>query len=321
MKALQLPLILLIITVFASCQKNLQGDITTATENYLSPEDFLKKNEAPLQTYHVNGAAGGSFTSPQGTKVTIPAAAFVTLADGTPVINSISIQFRDIYKKSDMLLSRMPTTTAFGQLLKSGGEFYINATANDVPLQIAPGKIILVEQPTELTGGVDEQQAFAIPDSVRIDSVVVINNNGGWAPTNWGNVSISPVEYIFSLYQFNAAADSGTWCNSDNPYYFNAYPQTTLTFNPKDDINQYRTEVFLLFKNIASMVHVYADGTTYPYYYAPTGLQCTLVAIGVKDGTLYSSFIPITITQNGSVDFTLSATNEDDFIAQLKSLD
>jgi hypothetical protein len=320
MKALQLPLILLGITLFVSCQKSLQGDINLSTENYLSPEDFFTKNEAALQTYTVNGAAGGSFTSPQGTKVTIPGATFVTLTDGTPVINNVSIQFRDIYKKSDMLLSRMPTTTAFNQLLQSGGEFYIKATANDTPLQIAPGKIILVEQPIELTGQVAEQQAFAIPDSVKIDSVVVVNN-GGWVPTNWGSVSISPVNYIFSLYQFNAAADSGTWCNSDNPSYFNAYPQTTLTLNPKDDITQYHTEVFLLFKNIASMVHVYIDGPAFPYYYAPSGLQCTLVAVGVKDGQLYSSFVPITITANITVNFTLSLTNADDFKAQLRALD
>ena len=46
------------------------------------------------------------------------------------------------------------------------------------------------------------------------------------------------------------------------------------------------------------MVHVYSNGSNFPYAFAPIGLQCTLVAIGEKDGSLYSCFKPITITNN-----------------------
>jgi hypothetical protein len=70
------------------------------------------------------------------------------------------------------------------------------------------------------------------------------------------------------------------------------------------------------------MVHVYYDSYSgFPYNYAPQGLPCTLVALGVKNGTLYSSFVPITITANETVSFTLSKTNTNEFKNQLKALD
>lgn len=319
MKIVQPLIILTGIILFVSCQKSLQGDLNSAT--YLSPEDFYKKHEAPVQSYIINGATGGTFTTAQGTKVTIPAAAFVTLANGTPVTDDIKIMFRDIYKKSDMLFSRMPTVTTFGKLLKSGGEFFINVNSNGVPLQIANGKKIEVAMPVANTGELDDGQfAFMIPDSVRVDSAQM-PNNGGWMPTERGFVSSNSINYIFSLYTFSGTSDSGTWCNSDNAYFFNTSPLTKLTLNPKDDPVQYKTDVFLLFKNVAAMVHVYQSLGKYPYDYAPVGFECTMVAVGVKDGKLYSSFVPITITENQSVDFTLSETTEDDLLTQLKALD
>ncbi len=311
---------LLCIIVFASCQKSLTVDITAGTK-LSSTEAFLKKYEAPLQTYSINSATGGSFTTAQGTKVIVPSNAFVKLADNSPVSGNITIKFRDIYKKSDMLLSRMPTTTADRQLLKSGGEFFIKASLNDVPLQLAPGKIIDVEQPVELTGELDDgQMAFAIADTVSLDSAIV-PNNAGWVQTNWGSVGSSSLNYIYSLYQFSSSPDSGTWCNSDNPYYFGNISQTRLTLKPTVDASQYYMDVFLLLKNVAAMVHVYWDGNAYQYDYAPAGFDCTMVAIAVKDGKLYSSFKPITITQNLTVDFTIEETTENELLTQIKALD
>jgi hypothetical protein len=68
------------------------------------------------------------------------------------------------------------------------------------------------------------------------------------------------------------------------------------------------------------MVHVYKEGTAFKYNYAPQGSQCTMVAVGVKDGKLYSSFRPVSITGNLTMDFALSETTIDDFKTQLNAL-
>jgi hypothetical protein len=264
-----------------------------------------------MQTYTVDGSTGGSFISPQGTTVTIPANAFLTQAS-VPVTGNITIQFKDIYTKSDMLLSDKATMTTAGNPLKSGGEFFIKAIANNSALKLASGKKITVNQPASLTGGLDtinKQLPFIGKDTATT----------GWITAAQDSVNHLAGGYIFSLYNFNTPVDSGSWCNSDNASYFSTYTQTTLTLIPNNYVG---IQVFLIFKNISSMVHVYYDPISFnfPYNYAPLGLQCTLVAVGVKNGALYSSFVPITIGSNQSVNFSLSQTTTTSFINQLKAL-
>ena len=124
------------------------------------------------------------------------------------------------------------------------------------------------------------------------------------------------------MYSFSSSNISGTWCNSDNSDYFSNYSQTNLTLHANDNPSDFNTDIFLVFKNVNSMVHVYKTTTTdFIYNFAPKGLECTMVAVGVKNNKLYSSFIPITIGSNQTVNFSLSVTTTDDFKKALKALD
>ena len=292
----------------------------TVTDTYSSVNAFFAENGVAMQTYTINGNTGGSFTSPQGTIVNIPPNAFVTQL-AAPITGNITLQFKDIYKKSDMLLSNMPTTTYYGTPLKSGGEFFIKALSGGVTATLATGKKITVTQPAALTGGIDLTNKL-IP-FIRVADTV---GHSSWGSDIVDSVLYTTSDYVFSLYKFNSPVDSGSWCNSDNSSYFAAYPQTTLTMVPTtSSLNSLNMSVFLVFKNIASMVHVYYNsGTTnFPYAYAPQGLACTVVAIGVDSkGALYSSFVPVSsIGANQTVNFSLTATSTGTFISQLKALD
>ncbi|HEX7412679.1 MAG TPA: hypothetical protein VF411_01445 [Bacteroidia bacterium] len=325
MKTSKSLILLIAIVAVVSCKKDTKSSTTTTppptpTDNYSSVNAFFSKNGVAMQSYTINGTTGGSFTSPQGTTVTIPANAFLTQAS-VPVTGNVIIQFKDIYKKSDMLLSNMPTMTYYGNPLKSGGEFFIKAIQNNAALILASGKKITVSQPISLTGGVRDtlQKAFIGKDTTGNCSTGC--TVFAWVPSTAADSVQAFQNYIFSLYQMNSPADSGSWCNSDNSSYFAAYPQTTLTLLAKDSVSTYGTYVFLLFKNLASMVHVYNYMyEDFPYYYAPQGLQCTMVAVGVKSGTLYSSFVPITIGANQTYTFSLSATTTSTFTTQLQTL-
>ncbi len=213
-----------------------------------------------------------------------------------------------------MILANMPTQTFYEYTLKSGGEFFIKAMSGNIPVDLAQGKKVSVAQPANLTGGLDTANAqkpfILLQDSTR-----------GWAETPPDTIIYAAQDYVFSLYQFSSPVDSGTWCNSDNPTYFSNYTMTSLTLHPTDNVNVFGTQLFLLFSNLSSMVHVYDDyNSGFLYNYAPEGLRCTLVALGVKDGTLYSSFIPITITANEALNFSLSKTNTDEFKKKLNAL-
>src|SRR5262249_27657400 len=145
-------------------------------------------------------------------------------------------------------------------------------------------------------------------------------NFNGWVPTP-DTLLWSSTDYIFSLYRFSSPEDSGTWCNSDNPTYFSTYPNSVLTVHNTDaDID---VDVFLIFTGVNSMVHVYKDylnPQNFPYDYAPVGLPCTVVCVGVRNNKLYSSFTPITTSANQTVNFTMTEMTDDEFKTHLNSL-
>lgn len=337
MKTAQTLCFMIALATFASCKKeNANNEATTSTssstsststtsantDHYVSIADFFSQNGAQMQTYTINGTNGGSFTSPQGTIVTVPANAFQTQA-GAAVAGTVTVEFKDLFKKSDMLLSDKSTNTLSGAPLKSGGEFFIRAMAGGEALVLAPNKKIEVTLQASLTGSIDNvnaQSPWVLEEAV--DSVPDSNfvMGAGWVETTENKVITQGLSYIYDIYRFSTPAESGSWCNSDNSTFFAGYPLTRLTLIPTDNISAYQTQVFLAFKTVNSMVHVYNNGVSFSYDYAPLGLECTAVALGVKDGKAYSAFVPITISANQIVNFTLSETTTDAFINKLKTL-
>ena len=317
MKA-SLFLLIAVTSIFlASCTKDYHdttsqvppgGTIPPAEHKYTSMNDFFSKNQIPSQAFTVDAATGGTITAAQGSVIYIPSNAFVT-QQGNAVTGNVSIEFKEVYKKSDMLLGDKPTILDNGLPLKSGGEFFIRATSNGTAVQLAPGYSISVQQP--LNG---------FPLDMNMTAFTALTDTFRWLPAQNAAMSDSG-GYIFSLFTFGAPVDSGSWCNSDNSTFFAAYPQTVLTLHENDDPTAYGTQVFLLFTDLNSMVHVYADSAfNFPYYYAPQGLNCTMVAVGVKDSVLYSSFVPVTIGTNQTVNFSLSQTSDGQFKAAVDLL-
>ncbi|MEO5572558.1 MAG: hypothetical protein ABIT08_06680 [Bacteroidia bacterium] len=319
MKTTRLILFVCIISCI-SCSKDKTYNAGNGTgDHYVSLLDFYDYNGVKSRFFTINASSGGNFTTQQGTVVTIPAYAFINNT-GDSVYGNVTIEFKDIYKKSDMLLSDKNTAQyGYGSPIKSAGEFYIRASVNNQPvlMNYFGSKVIRVTQPALLAEMDPAMEAF-------------IGVQGVDDPLLWRNDSVpgsvTPDStlpgYIFTLYQFSPIqSDSGTWCNSDNQIYFAAYPQVILTMH-QTNVEDYNTDVFLVFKTVKSIVHVYKDNASgnYPYNYAPDGLECTVVAIGEKDGKIYSSFTPITIINNLTVNFTMASTTTPDFKAALEAL-
>jgi hypothetical protein len=265
--------------------------------------------------------AGGNFITAKGTSVTIPANAF-----GINLSGSVTVEFKEIYKKSEMLLSNMHTQLKSGGALQSAGEFYIKAKdAGGTALQLAQGKAITVKQPKIAVLQGDQVPGFAVspftavPDSLPNDSSGVPGNL--WVSNPNTALLTGATNYVFSLYQFGQPLDSGTWCNSDNATYFSGFQQTTLTLHPTFDVNSYSPDMFLVFKTVNCMIHVYRSGSGFPYNYAPAGLQCTAVVIGVNHGKLYAGFTPVTIGINQTIVVSIEETTFDDFKSKLQALD
>ena len=302
----------------SSCTKDDDNKNNPATtDNYASVSNFIAANSSPMQTCTLDCSVGGTFTTPNGTIVSIPASAFIT-QNGSLATGTVTIKFKDVYRKSDMLFNGVSTNLYGGGPMKSAGMFYIKAMQGTQALNLRWGNKITIKQPFNGLAMDNQMKPFILQ---KVDSL------NGWVapqPDSIGYPSDSlywnASSYIFSLYQFNSPIDSGTWSNSDNPSFFSAYSQTILALHPNFSCSDYSPELFLLFSGVNSMVHVYWDGINFSYNFAPLGLKCTAVAIGTKGGKLYSSFTPITISNNMTVNFTLTETTTADFKTQLNAL-
>ncbi|MBK7667501.1 MAG: hypothetical protein IPJ32_09300 [Sphingobacteriaceae bacterium] len=276
---------------------------TGNVDNYTSLTDFYIKNGVQLQTFTLSATTGGTFVSNKSTTINIPANAFVDISNN-PVTGTVAINFKDIYHKSDMLLSNVGTATSTG-LLKSAGEFFIKATSGSNPVNIAGGQKLTIEQPVQPLAVADgSMAAFGANDTAGVV--------GPWYTDGSYTLLANTTKYIFDMYSFNTPVANGSWCNSDNPYYFTMYPQTTLTAAQTGTFSGL-VDVFLVFKNVTSMVHVYKSGANYPYNFAPVGLPCSVVAVGVNGGKLYSSISTITISTTQTVNFSMTETTSTDF--------
>lgn len=303
----------LLCVLFVSCDKDKDKDPTPEPEKFNTVAEFYAANQVASETFTFDASAGGTFTTAKGTKLIVQPNAFVD-ANMNPVTGSVKVELKDLYSKSDILFSGKPTVTATG-MLKSAGEFFILATKDNAPLLIADGKNIQIEQP-----------AMGEPIDSNMRPFILRKGAGGgeatWVESESDTLDFQASSYLFSLYDFNMPASEGTWCNSDNSTYFSAYPNTvlTLTADGSQPITEYQTDVFLVFNDINSMIHVYQSGGVFPYNFAPVGLACTAVVVGVKDGKLYSAFLPLTITANLNTTFTMTETTGDAFKAALEAL-
>jgi len=310
-------IVLLGICFITACIKE-HDPILPSTTNpiHYSMNWFHSQFGSPIQTYTVNASSGGTFTTPQGTKIIVPANDFMNTSYQL-VTGTVTIQFKDIYTKSDMVLNDVaPVGYNYNYYVpfNSGGEFFIKALNGASPLYVV-GSPIKIIQP--LNGWAMDKNMAAI--SGAKDSAGRV----GWLADSTSNKVIDTTlpGYVFSLYQFSNPVDSGSWCNSDNTNYFSSYTQTSFTIQTTDSVDANNSNVFLLFTGVNSMVHVYYGYSgvgTYPYNYAPQGLSCTIVLLEVTNkGQLKSAFVPTTITTNGTINVTATLTTEANFKTQL----
>ena len=309
-KAILIFVMLLFIVVLYSCKKK-TDDTPTNTDNYSSTANFFAVNATPLQTFTVDATTGGSFTAAHGSIIIVPANAFKTQG-GLPVSGNVSIKFKDVYKKSDMFLNKLTTEYIGGGPMKSAGMFYIKALQGANALVLSSGKCISVKMPYNGLEPDTQMKPYILsPDSNSMSSL--------WYPTYDSLVYDTTANYIYNLLQFYPPLDSGTWANCDHPI-FTGIPTTMLTIHPLFTVADYQPSLCLNFNTYNTNIRIYSYGTDFNYSFAPIGVQCTLVAVGVKNGKLYSSFIPITISNYQTVNFNLTETTTDEFKAQLEAM-
>ncbi len=308
---------------FSSCKKKDNEDPvpsnSQATSNLRSARlgsfyDFYTSNSAPLQSFTVNAAAGGRFVLPNGTRVVVPANCFLNMLD-KPILGSVTLQFKEVYSKCDMLLNQVFSTVQDGSNFKSAGVFYINVLNNGMPVKFVSGKSILVKQPFKGFPVDPSMMAMAYRDSTTKDGIKLLPNR--WLNSLFNKLDVGVSYYNHKVLALEGVPGFGMWCNTGTPTYFTSLTNTTLTINESVATGM---DVFVVYDDVKTVVKVEKVGTSYVYPKASLGQKCTVVALSIDNNNVSASFMPLTISANLIVDPVLVPTTEAALLAQLKTL-
>jgi hypothetical protein len=303
----------------SACKKNADTPV-----HHMSATDFKNTFVPKAQSFSVNAATGGILIGAKGTKITIPANAFVD-GGGNVVAGTVTVKLTEVLSKKDILFSKV-LTEANGQPLESGGELLIKAeNAAGNALQINPaingagGEGIKVEVPAARPQ--DKMQIFVQQDRQNGGQQNnLVDNPLTWTPAPYVPFGNGPNTYFFNLPGFQ-------WVNIDR-FYSDPRPKTTVTCLPsfQDNNNVNHVEALIIFKDVNTVCPTPFNTSLLKYQTymnsVPVGAEVTLVILGEdSDGDIQFGSMNITVTAGMHVDVPVKKTTQsevDSFLAGLQ---
>lgn len=266
-------------------------------------ENFNTRVDDLTQEFSVDAAEGGTITGDQGTTITFYSGSFLH-QDNTPVTGDVTIELIEIFKKSDMLLSRKPTNgrKADGTIstLISGGEFFVNGTQDGNQLKLESG--FFLSAPVENTGGADQ-------DMFLFDGVVECEGDDcklEWVQQGDARVDVGQkdqdgtggVQTAYMTFQSKFG-----WTNIDK-WYSDPRPKTTIFVDVPEGYDNTNCAVFLSYDGepaaLASFDVYDAESGLFTEHYGliPIGLEVHFIFVSVVDGEWNYAIQSATITED-----------------------
>jgi hypothetical protein len=146
--------ILIATVVFCACGNKSDGSLSSIEEtqqnttlSYIDEaeklDNILQTYDKPLQLFQTTSKKPSTVTGALGTVVHVNPAILETF-DGQPLGEKINIELKEYCTQVDLLRGNVATVSN-GQLLVSGGAYYLSMSSDGNPLRIKEGKSLEVE--------------------------------------------------------------------------------------------------------------------------------------------------------------------------------
>lgn len=307
-----------IICLLFSCKKDTLTETTLPKlDNYNSTDDLIKQNNTTsTDTFTVNTTNGGNHTTARGTKISIQPSAFVT-SSGYDVKGNVKIEFKEITKKSEIILNELSTSKFDDKFLDSIVEnplntesiYYIKIISDSGIVNLKNDRPILIEL-----------------DVFKSDTAMVAYNYIDTLSFFTQKVSISdtvnnlPQKYIYKLYSLSQKYDGSTWFSiSSNEFKNKSKSLISVSASNASILTDARA--YFVLKNTKTVCRLYKTNGAYKYANVPQNFAGTIVAFAVKDGKLYSSFTDFNIQNDTQLNINLTESSSSEFLTKLKTLD
>ena len=289
---------------FTSCtnNENLDPIPPTATAFKAITQSGIKKN---TQNFTATAGTGTiTLTSAKGVVITLNGNALTK--NGNPATGPIDITFIELFDKGNMLITNKPTMGIMADgnrsLLKSGGEFFIQASQGGVDL--ATTAPMQLQVPANLTGTIDNAMTLW---KGEIDT----NDNLAWrevkdAAGGKGGVGAQGNTYYVTFGNFG-------WTNVDK-FYSDPRPKTTILADAPDGYDNTNSAIYLSYdgegQNALAKLDTYTAAGLFSEHYGqiPIGLACHVIFATEDNGQWRYAIKAVTVTAGAVYTFTLAET-------------
>lgn len=294
-----LPVVLVVVLFFVSCDKTVDVQLP-----YSNLSSYFSSKAPATQTFTLDPSTVQTVTGAKGTKITFPANSFVD-AQGNAITGQVSLELKEIYAKGDMIWADKPTISN-GQLLESGGEFFLKATSGgqEVFLNQNYQMEVPVSAATSNPNAMDLFTGQAVADTFNWTPVDTTTGNGG----GWVGLDSSGTNY-------NVYFDSLTWINCDY-FYGSGQALTQVNASPTlTGVSLTDVRAYMVFSNINSVTSLNQDPVTNifstgSWYQVPVGQQVTIVIIGMDNTQFYLGTVTTTIANSNTISVPMSAVTQ-----------
>ncbi|MBQ4818773.1 hypothetical protein [Aquimarina sp. MMG016] len=315
------------ILLLSSCKTNDDNDIfiPQVFDGLEYKAEILENRQEAKQTFTFNSDGAGEVYGEEGTILYFPANSFVD-QNGDPVTGNVDIELIEIYNKAKMLLTKMPTNgkrpNGDVETLKSGGEFYINATQNGEQLALANGFQLFapadeIDNEMTLFNGQDND---CDGDDLECDIVWEEDEQGGVEPMQREGADGQGVTgYGGFLSNFG-------WTNIDR-WYNDPRPKTILYADVPEGFDDTNSNVYISYNGeptALALLDIYNTETglfSEHYGLIPIGLEVHFIFVSVQDGQYIYAIQGATIEEDHvEVIGTTSVGTEAELVALINAL-
>ena len=295
--------VLLVSGLFYACSDS----VDPAFNETNSVNAFLKKKAPTAENFTVSAETGGTLTTTRGSKIVIPANAFVT-ASGEAVTGNVEVKMKEITSKADMIFAGAFTMSNDG-LLNSGGEYFLQASQNGSALRVADGENIEVTTPAQAVNG--DMQLFFAGQQEDPDDV----NEFIWVPADTTANQDSVVTYNPVDSTYRLVLDSLGWINIDA---FVGESAITCTFNLTGitGLNDENTRAYGIFTGVNGVIAVgrwYGNITDNVITENRlVSLPVNILVVSTIDDKFYYGLLALTPTAGGAYSIPMTLTTEDE---------
>ena len=305
--------------------------------------DLLVKYEEPSQLFKVLTAEPTQVKGKQGTIISINPSDLTT-ESGEPLGKEIKIELKELMNQRQLLKANAQTVSS-GQLLVSGGAYYINMTSDGKLLKLKEGKKLAVEFPKiakeemslfygkrDNLGSINWEQAN---ESFKRKSVAPIEkkNSKKKKPKMESLVDYlkgdtselltkeeklqyeKEEKFAKNVYETVKLKSLG-WINCDRFLKISNKTDLQVKFNPSDSIVS--ANMYLVFKDINSVTYssyfsyngqVNSDG----FRNIPVGYKVRLIAFALKDEKIRSSSVDLIVGNMQILTLKMKETSKTEF--------